>query len=161
MQQPELGGSRYLRPRPPSSLANSTDEQFAPNEQTAEVAPACSAEQDIVQTHYSPRGVVLLYFQGDSSVEVDKHFNRTFSELYCLPLVRKNVLMDHICKVHLLSNSVQYCMHIFAIQFYSCLLERQLHKNIIHFQLSIKVYFELCLSFSSQNCLYSTSQNFL
>lgn len=85
MQQPELGGSRYLRPGPPSSLANSTDEQFAPNEQTAEVAPACSAEQDIVQTHYSPRGVVLLYFQGDSSVEVDKHFNRTFSELYCLP----------------------------------------------------------------------------
>ena len=87
MQQPELGGRRpYFRAGPPSSLAaNSTDEQFAQDEQTAEVAPACSAEQDIVQTHYSPRGVVLLYFQGDASEEVDKHFNRTFSELYCLP----------------------------------------------------------------------------
>ena len=39
---------------------------------------------EFVQTRYSPRGVILLYFQGDALTEVDKHFNRTLSELCCL-----------------------------------------------------------------------------
>ena len=50
---------------------------------TAEIGEG--ADMDFVQTHYSPTGVLLLYFRGDASAEVDKHFNRTFSELCCLP----------------------------------------------------------------------------
>lgn len=83
MQRPE----HYLKSGRPSP-ANSTDEEFAQGEQTAGKVPAPGiAEQDteIVKTHYSPRGVFFVYFQGEASIEVDKHFNQTFSGLCYLP----------------------------------------------------------------------------
>ena len=43
------------------------------------------AEMEFVQTHYSPRGVVFVYFEGNSAAAVERHFNRTFSELCYLP----------------------------------------------------------------------------
>jgi len=83
MQRPE----HYLKSGRPSP-ANNTDDEFAQSEQTAGKVPAPGiAEQDteIVKTHYSPRGVFFVYFQGEASIEVDKHFNQTFSGLSCLP----------------------------------------------------------------------------
>ena len=68
----------------PASLVTCAEQEFTmQGRQTAEVIP--EEEMEFVQTHYSPRGVVLLYFQGDAGTEVDRHFNRTFAELCYLP----------------------------------------------------------------------------
>ena len=83
MQRPE----HYLRSGRPSPV-NSPDEEFAQGEQTALKVPAPGiAEEDseIVKIHYIPRGVYFVYFEGEASIEVDKHFNQTFLELCCLP----------------------------------------------------------------------------
>ena len=64
-------------------LLHSTDQEFVEDKQTAEICTG--ADMEFVQTRFSPRGVLLLYFRGDAAAEVDKHFNRTFSELCCLP----------------------------------------------------------------------------
>ena len=65
------------------SLPHSADQKFVDDKQSAEIGTV--ADMEFVQTHYSPRGVLLLYFRGEAAAEVDKHFNRTFSELCCLP----------------------------------------------------------------------------
>ena len=86
MQELQPGDKHFAES--PASLANSANGEFAQDKQTAGIVP--EQEMEIVQTHYSPRGVVLLYFQGDASTEVDKHFNRTFSELCCFPESAEN-----------------------------------------------------------------------
>ena len=69
------------------SLLHNADQEFFKGKQTAEQTAEIGAgtDKEFVQTHYSPRGVLLLYFRGDAATEVEKHFNRTFSELCCLP----------------------------------------------------------------------------
>ena len=82
MQKPQLE-DKHLVESPASVVSCCADQEFTPGRQTAEIVP--EDEMEFVQTHYSPRGVVLLYFQGDAAAEVDRHFNRTFAELCCLP----------------------------------------------------------------------------
>ena len=80
MQEPQSDDEHFTESS--ASLENSADEELnTEDKQTA----GTDTEMEFVQTHYSPRGVVLLYFQGDAAAEVDRHFNRTFSELCCLP----------------------------------------------------------------------------
>ena len=64
-------------------LLHGTDQEFVEDKQTAEIG--AGTDMEFVQTQFSPRGILLLYFRGDAAVEVDKHFSRTFSELCCLP----------------------------------------------------------------------------
>ena len=64
-------------------LLHGTDQEFVEDKQTAEIG--AGTDMEFVQTQFSPRGILLLYFRGHAAVEVDKHFSRTFSELCCLP----------------------------------------------------------------------------
>lgn len=81
MQEPQPENENFVESL--RSLVHKEDHEFVEDKQTAEIG--AGAEMEFVQTHFSPRGVLLLYFRGDSAAEVDKHFNRTFSELCCLP----------------------------------------------------------------------------
>ena len=81
MQKPQPEDENFVESS--RSLLHSTDQELVENKQTAVIG--AGADMEFVQTHYSPRGVLLLYFRGDAAAEVDKHFNRTFSELCCLP----------------------------------------------------------------------------
>lgn len=60
-----------------SSCAKQDEDSY--HRQTAQI----SLEEDVefIQTHYSPRGVILVYFKGDAPSEVDRHFSRTLTEL--------------------------------------------------------------------------------
>lgn len=77
MQQPQPDDENFTESS--ASLANAPDEEFAEDKQTAGIVD--EAEMEFVQTQYSPRGVVLLYFRGDPAAEVERHFTRTFTEL--------------------------------------------------------------------------------
>ena len=77
MQQPQPDDENFTESS--ASLANAPDEEFAEDKQTAGIVD--EAEMEFVQTQYSPRGVVLLYFRGDPAAEVERHFTRTFAEL--------------------------------------------------------------------------------
>lgn len=81
MQQPQPDGEHFTESS--GSLRNSADQEFLEDNQTA--GPVAGPEMEFVQTHYSPRGVLLLYFRGDAAAEVDRHFSRTFAEFCCLP----------------------------------------------------------------------------
>ena len=81
MQKPQPEDENFAESS--RSLPHSADQKFVDYKQSAEIGTA--ADMEFVQTHYSPRGVLLLYFRGEAAAEVDKHFNRTFSELCCLP----------------------------------------------------------------------------
>lgn len=79
--QPQPGDENFLESS--RSIQHNADQEFVESKQTAEIG--AETDMDFVQTHYSPRGVLLLYFRGDAAAEVDKHFDRTFSEFCCLP----------------------------------------------------------------------------
>ena len=81
MQEPQREDKHLVES--PASLVSCAAQEFTQGRQTADIVP--EEEMEFVQTHYSPRGVVLLYFQGDTAAEVDRHFNRTFAELCYLP----------------------------------------------------------------------------
>ena len=81
MQKPQPEDENFAESS--RSLPHSADQKFVDYKQSAEIGTV--ADMEFVQTHYSPRGVLLLYFRGEAAAEVDKHFNRTFSELCCLP----------------------------------------------------------------------------
>ena len=78
MQKPQPEDENFVE-----SSWSRTDQELVEDKQTAEIG--AGADMEFAQTHYSPKGVLLLYFRGDVAEEVDKHFNRTFSELCCLP----------------------------------------------------------------------------
>lgn len=80
MQKPQPGDENFVESS--RSLLH-TDQEFVEGKQTAEIG--AGTDMEFAQTHYGPRGVLLLYFRGDAAAEVDKHFDRTFSELCCLP----------------------------------------------------------------------------
>lgn len=67
----------------PAMVVNCAEQEFTSDRRTAEIVP--EEGKEFIQTLYSPRGVVLLYFRGDSQVEVDRHFHRSFAELCCSP----------------------------------------------------------------------------
>lgn len=81
MQKPQPGEENFVESS--RSVLYNVDQEFVDSKQTAEIS--AGTDMEFVQTHYSPRGVLLLYFRGDAAAEVDKHFDRTFSELCCLP----------------------------------------------------------------------------
>ena len=83
MQKPQPEDENFVESS--RILSRSTDQEFV--EETAETADQIGggADMEFVQTQFSPRGVLLLHFRGDAAAEVDKHFNRTFSELCRLP----------------------------------------------------------------------------
>ena len=81
MQKPQPEDDNFVESS--RSLLYSTDQECVEDKQTAEIG--AGADMEFVQTYHSSTGVLLLYFRGDAAAEVDKHFNRTFSELYCLP----------------------------------------------------------------------------
>lgn len=81
MQQPQPDGEHFTESS--TSLVNSVDQEFPEDNRTAGIV--AGPEMEFVQTHYSPRGVLLMYFRGDAAAEVDRHFSRTFAELCCLP----------------------------------------------------------------------------
>ena len=81
MQKPQPGDENFVESS--RSLLHNADQEFVEGKQTAEIG--AGTDMEFAQTHYGPRGVLLLYFRGDAAAEVDKHFDRTFSELCCLP----------------------------------------------------------------------------
>lgn len=81
MQKPQPEDENFVESS--RSLQHSTNQEFVQDKQTADIG--AGADMEFVQTQYNPKGVLLLYFRGDVAEEVDKHFNRTFSELCCLP----------------------------------------------------------------------------
>ena len=83
MQRPQLDGEHFTESS--ASLVNSAEQEIPEDKELQTAGIVAGPEMEFVQTHYSPRGVLLMYFRGDAATEVDKHFNRTFAELCCLP----------------------------------------------------------------------------
>ena len=81
MQKPQPENENFVESS--RSILHNADQEFVESKQTTEIGDG--TDMEFVQTHYSPRGVLLLYFRGDAAAEVDKHFDRTHLELCCLP----------------------------------------------------------------------------
>lgn len=114
MQEPQPSDGKHFAESEASGPVNSAELEFTKHSrQTAGIVS--EEEMEFVQTHYSPRGVVLLYFQGDAAAEVDRHFNRTFAELCCLPGSAENSMDD---------SHPQGAFHILTVTFgvYICIV---------------------------------------
>ncbi|XP_068704701.1 transcription cofactor vestigial-like protein 2 [Montipora foliosa] len=67
---------------PAARIRSSADQDF--NKENFRTEEISAEEEEFIQTHYSPRGVIFLYYKGEASSEVDKHFRRSLAELCCL-----------------------------------------------------------------------------
>ena len=67
---------------PAAGIRSCVDQDF--NKENFRTEEISAEEEEFIQTHYSPRGVIFLYYKGEASSEVDKHFRRSLAELCCL-----------------------------------------------------------------------------
>ena len=97
MQKPQPENENFVESS--RSILHNADQEFVESKRTTEIG--AGTDMEFVQTHYSPRGVLLLYFRGDAAAEVDKHFDRTLWSCVVYPAQVNwtTVRIAHIGKV--------------------------------------------------------------
>ena len=64
-----------------AGIRSCTDQDF--NKENFRTEEISVEEEEFIQTHHSPTGGIFLYYKGEASSEVDKHFRRSLAELFC------------------------------------------------------------------------------
>ena len=76
--------SESLVESPASGITICAEQDFNNRNRQKTEEISAGEEAEFIQTHYSPRGVIFMYFKGEASSQVDKHFSRTLAEMCCL-----------------------------------------------------------------------------